>query len=77
MLDELRSNDEDFFYFGLRMSRQHQEYFQQHAPTADEHAAHREQVEQSLNKQAEIEAADVVSFEQYLNNYFSQPGLSV
>jgi len=77
MLDELLTNDEDFFHFGLRMSKQHQEYFRQHSPTAEEQVAHREQVEQSLNKQAEIEAADDVSFEQYLDSYFSQPGLSV
>ncbi len=77
MLDELRGSDEDFFYFGLRMSKQHQEYFRQNPLSPEQQAQHHEQVARSLARQTEIEAADDISFEQFLDNYFSQPGLIV
>lgn len=77
MLGELRANDEDFFYFGLRMSQQHQRYFGQNPLSGAQLSEQREQVARSLQQQREIEAGDELSFAQYLDNYFTQPGLAV
>ena len=70
MLQELLDNDEDFFKFGLRKSHEH---FEKSAPLTNELQKQFEKSAQdSLKKQAEIEASDKVSFEEFLQGYHDQ-----
>ena len=71
-LEELRSTGESFADMALRMSRVHKEYFLDLYPPNEERLADfAAQAEESLAKQAAIEAADQGSFEQYLERYFA------
>jgi glutamate--cysteine ligase len=71
-LHEMRTNGESFFNFALRMSKTHQSYFRELLSPCtsrqDEFAA---EAAESIEKQAHIEASDRISFDQYLQNYFS------
>jgi glutamate--cysteine ligase len=70
MLAELESTGESFFDLGLRMSRLHKEYFLAlYPPNVERQAEFRAAAEDSLKAQAAIEAADRISFEQYLAEY--------
>ena len=70
MLAELESTQESFFDLALRMSRMHKEYFLAlYPPNVDRQAEFRAEAEESLGAQASIEAADRISFEEYLAAY--------
>jgi len=70
MLAELESTGESFSELGLRMSRLHKEYFLAlYPPNVDRLAEFRHEADESLRAQASIEAADMLSFEQYLSEY--------
>src|SRR5262245_52493402 len=70
MLAELESTGESFFDLALRMSRLHKEYFLAlYPPNVERLAEFREEADESLRAQAAIEAADKMSFEQYLAEY--------
>jgi glutamate--cysteine ligase len=72
MLSQMRENRESFFAFAQRMSQQHHGYFS--AKPLQEH--HKvlltQEAAESLQRQREIEAADSVDFDSYLEDYFSQ-----
>jgi glutamate--cysteine ligase len=72
MLADMDQNGEEFAHFALRMSRQHQQWFNER-PLDD---AKRKQFEQlareSVAKQQAIEAADDIPFETFLKHYFAQ-----
>lgn len=76
ILHGMRNDDEPFGCFGLNISKQHKQYFEQHP--LDE--AMTQQFDKiavaSHQKQHEIEASDTLSFDQFLANYFSQDSLS-
>jgi glutamate--cysteine ligase len=72
ILAEMRQSGEGFFHYAMRKSFEYQGYFDG-LVLADERmrmltAAARE----SLDKQHEIEAADDLSFDEYLRRYFAQ-----
>jgi glutamate--cysteine ligase len=71
-LHEMRTNEESFFHFALRMSKVHQSYFKDLLPPnssrQEEFAA---EAAASIEQQARIEAADTVSFDEYLARYFA------
>src|SRR6478752_1320980 len=70
MLAELESTGESFFDLGLRMSRLHKEYFLAlYPPNVERQAEFRAAADESLVAQASVEAADRISFEQYLSEY--------
>ena len=70
MLAELETTGESFFDLALRMSRLHKEYFLAlYPPNVDRQAEFRAAAEESLKAQTAVEAADDISFEQYLANY--------
>jgi glutamate--cysteine ligase len=72
MLAELESTGESFFDLGLRMSRLHKDYFLAlYPPNIDRQAEFRASADESLRAQKAVEAADRVSFEQYLAEYVS------
>jgi glutamate--cysteine ligase len=70
MLAELESTGESFFELGLRMSRLHKEYFLAlYPPNVERQAEFRAAADESFVAQKAIEAADRMSFEQYLAEY--------
>ena len=70
MLKEMRDKQEGFYHFARRMSLQHSDYFANIEVSADSIKRLQETAEQSLRRQQEIEAADTMSFAEYLDNYF-------
>ncbi len=71
MLRAMREKQEGFYHFARRMSVQHCEYFSSIEPSAEMDALMEKTAEQSILKQQEIEAADSISFAEYLENYFN------
>jgi len=72
VLEELRDANCSFFDFALEIARGHKNYFDSITPMPSERAKEFEQeARESLRRQRDIEAADVVSFEEYLAHYFA------
>jgi glutamate--cysteine ligase len=70
-LEELRSTGESFADMALRMSRVHKEYFLDLYPPNEQRLAEfAAEARESLERQAAVEAADRVTFDQFLANYF-------
>src|SRR5688500_14968015 len=70
-LDELRATGESFADMALRMSRLHKAYFLDLYPPNEQRLAEfGAQARESLERQLEIEAADRVTFDQFLASYF-------
>ena len=71
-LHEMRTNEESFFHFALRMSKVHQSYFKDlllpNSSRQEEFAA---EAAASIDQQARIEASDTVSFDEYLARFFA------
>jgi glutamate--cysteine ligase len=71
-MDELRTNQESFFDFALRMSKVHQSYFRElYCPSEARQEEFQHEAQESLVKQERIEASDRLSFDEYLEHYFS------
>jgi len=73
MLAEMRAAGEGFFHFALRMSQQHQSYFQALEKNDERQAAFIRYAEHSRIQQQTLEAADDEPFPAYLQRYFAQP----
>jgi glutamate--cysteine ligase len=72
LMEELTTTDESFFDLALRMSRTHKEYFLDLYPPNEERLAEfAAQAQESLARQAAIEAADQGTFEEYVERYFA------
>jgi len=72
MLSEMRENKEGFYHFSLRKSQEHDRYFRS-LTLSDERQSYFENMTSiSLQKQAAIEAEDVLSFDEFLMHYFDQ-----
>jgi glutamate--cysteine ligase len=73
LMEELASTDESFFDLALRMSKTHKDYFLDLYPPNEERLAEfAAQAQESLAKQASIEAGDKAStYEQYVQRYFA------
>ena len=72
MLAEMRANQESFFQFAMRMSRQHYEYFKARDLTAQRRRFFEEEAERSLESKHDLEMNTDLSFDQYLERYFAQ-----
>jgi glutamate--cysteine ligase len=71
-LEEMRRNEESFFGFALRMSKVHQAYFRDlFSPNPQRQREFADEAAESLEQQAHIEASDRISFDEYLERYFS------
>jgi len=67
----LRDNNIGFFRYALCCAQQHKEYFSSLAPLGEARSDMFEsEVKASISRQAEIEASDEISFEEYLAAYF-------
>ena len=71
IVNELAETGSSFFEFALRTARCHRDYFASIAPLGDSRrdALEREAAE-SLARQRDIEAADRMSLDDYLQQYF-------
>jgi len=72
MLMEMREKGEGFFHFALRMSQQHQTYFQKLAANPVRENQFIQQAKQSRERQHELEVTGKESFPAYLQRYFAQ-----
>jgi glutamate--cysteine ligase len=71
-LEELRTTGESFAQFALRMSRVHKAYFLDLYPPNEQRLAEfGAEAEESLQRQAAIEAADDITFDHFLAKYFA------
>ncbi len=72
ILAEMVENREDFFDFSLRLSKQHQQWFADRPLDADKQTEFETMASSSIRQQQEIEQADDIPFDQFLQNYFAQ-----
>lgn len=72
MLNEMRENNEGFYHFAKRMSEQHNQYFKNLKLSEDRRQFFENETLKSIEKQKQIEAADSVSLDKYLESYFNQ-----
>jgi glutamate--cysteine ligase len=69
---EMRTNEESFFNFALRMSTLHKSYFLDlYSPNESRQDEFAAEAEASLAEQARVEASDTISFDEYLSRYFA------
>ena len=72
ILAELGSANSSFFEFAMGVARGHRDYFASIAPLSDERNELLDrEARESLQRQAEIEANDTISLDEYLEDYFS------
>jgi len=72
VLAEMTAKKEGFYHFSQRMSEKHHQYFNDLPLNAERQKACIEEAQRSLKKQAELEAEERQSFDQFLADYFSQ-----
>nr|WP_231363537.1 glutamate--cysteine ligase [Thioalkalivibrio sulfidiphilus] len=72
MLAEMAERHEGFYDFARRLSMQHRDYFRSLTLPPEREAELEAEARASLERQQAIEAADRVSFETYLREYFEQ-----
>ena len=72
VLDELRARSEAFFEFAMRKSEEHRATLLAAPLSAGRKAALEAEAAASLRAQREVEAADRLSFTEYLERYFAQ-----
>ena len=73
MLETMRSEGEGFFHFAMRMSQQHQAYFNKCKLGQERRAMFTRLTEESLARKKTMEADNGESFADYLTRYFAQP----
>lgn len=72
VLDEMRRYGEPFVQFALRISRHYEQTFKAAPPAPELQRRFEEIAGASLQEQRDMEAADSMSFEAYLERYFGQ-----
>jgi glutamate--cysteine ligase len=68
----MRAYGEGYFHFAKRMSEQHRDYFNQLERNPETLQKLEASVETSVQEQQRIEAADTLSFDEFLEEYFAQ-----
>jgi glutamate--cysteine ligase len=69
MLAEMRTQGQGFFDYTHAVSERHKHYYAGLPEQADKTAMFRNMAAESFRRQREIEAADKVSFDQFLADY--------
>jgi len=72
MLTQMRENGQGFTEYALSLSRQHASHFQGSPLSQNKLAAFRQEARASRLAQQQIEARDILSFEEFLAHYFHQ-----
>jgi len=71
MLAEMRERSEGFFALAWRWSETHRQAFQEAGLDPEQNALFERLAAESIARRQEIEAADRVDFETFLNDYFA------
>lgn len=71
MLAQMRANGESFHEFAARMSRTYQRFFRQKEVSPERAALLEREAQESLRRQARMEADDGEPFEHFLERYFA------
>ncbi len=75
VLQELRQSETGFYHFAMERALGHKDYFLDLEPLSDDRLAiYEEEAADSIERQNNIEAADEMSFDEYLEQYFSEDG---
>lgn len=69
MLREMAENGETYYGMAMRKACEQREYFCSQPPSPETLAKYARLAEQSIERQAEIEASDTLSFDEFLANY--------
>jgi glutamate--cysteine ligase len=72
ILADMREHDEGYFDFASRLSQQHRNYFMGLPRDPERFAAIEAAVVKSVRDQEALEAADTLSFDEFLQDYFAQ-----
>ena len=72
VLEVMKKNNESFFEFAMRVSQEHRAHFESEKLSREKLALFEEEAKRSLRLQKQIEAADNMSFDEYLRRYFRQ-----
>ncbi|MFK7730685.1 MAG: glutamate--cysteine ligase [Pseudomonadales bacterium] len=72
VLADLADFDESYFKFAMHKSREHAQSFAENPLSAERQEYFNNCTQQSVEKQAAIEAADTTDFETFLANYYAQ-----
>ena len=71
-MHELDQRGDSFFEYAMSMARSHRDYFGSITPMSEQrHEEFTEEAQASLTRQRDIEAADAISFEDYLAHYYA------
>ena len=71
ILHDMHENKECFFEFANRISTHHEKQLCNSALSAKDVEFFENHVRQSIEKQRQIEASDTLTFDEFLQNYFS------
>ena len=71
IISELKETGSSFFEFALGMAKCHRDYFASIAPLREAQEIRlRQEVADSVQRQQEVEAADDITLDEYLQRYF-------
>jgi len=77
VIQDMRDNGTGFYHFAMAMAQGHKEYFAALTALEDERLSlYTEEATASLRRQKEIEDADDISFDEYIERYYSDQGCS-
>lgn len=75
VIQDMRDNDFGFYHFAMERARGHKEYFSSLTDLDDERLhLYTDEANASLARQAEVEQSDEISFDEYLERYYSDQG---
>ena len=69
LLREMTDNNETYYSMAMRKACEQRDYFRERPPSDETIAKYRQLAQQSIQRQAEIEASDNLSFDEFLANY--------
>ena len=72
ILEQLRNNNESHQEFGIRMAREHTDYFLKQKPDKTTIKKYLNLARLSIDEQRKIEENDELTFDQYLSDYYDQ-----
>lgn len=72
VLADLQKQGKSFFEHTLALAEQHRIYFSQHPLSAEKSALFKQEAEESLNAQKQLEESPQIAFDDYLENYYAQ-----
>ena len=72
MLASMTEHDEGFFHHAQRMSKHHYQYYKTHTLSDEKIRFFEDLSRSSIEKKQQIENEDILSFDDYLQNYFKE-----